>query len=274
MMYKIILNYSTGFIKIMKMIVQREDKMSEVLFKQRLKVRTAPEGPSILYQEWRDLLFLHWEYPQEMIQKTLPPGLTVDTFEGKAYIGIIPFFMHNLSLSFLAPIPGLSNFLEVNMRTYVYDRKGRPGVWFYSLDIDSSIASWVASTFFRLPYHAANFKASKSIDHQVEYTGSRLSNPEVLMHFTYQSMPNESFIAQEKSLEFFLVERYLLFTYKNQQLRFQQVHHHPYPLTKVKVEKYEYPLFESNGFKKPRRKPDHALYSSGVDVKIFTSKNS
>ena len=75
-----------------------------------------------MYQRWRDLLFLHWEYPAAAIQETLPDGLFVDTFGGKAYLGIVPFFMKNIRPVFLPAVPGLSNFMEVNVRTYVYDR--------------------------------------------------------------------------------------------------------------------------------------------------------
>lgn len=100
-----------------------------------------------MYQRWRDLLFLHWEYPVEQIQQTLPPGLRVDTYHGQAYLGIVPFFMCDIRPRFLPAVRGISHFLELNLRTYVYDEAGVPGVWFYSLDANQRLAVKVARRF-------------------------------------------------------------------------------------------------------------------------------
>src|SRR5436190_924345 len=85
-------------------------------------------------QRWENLLFLHWRVPPGRIQETLPAGLTVDTFEGQAWIGLTPFFMRNVRLRALPAIPWFSNFQELNVRTYAFDFDGTPGVWFYSLE--------------------------------------------------------------------------------------------------------------------------------------------
>src|SRR6266496_5134461 len=107
----------------------------------RLVVRDRPTYRSpLIYQNWRSLLFLHWEYNVEAIQNTLPEGLRVDTFAGKAYIGIVAFFMQDVHPRFLPTLPGLSHFQELNVRTYVYDDRGVPGVWFYSLDANQWLA--------------------------------------------------------------------------------------------------------------------------------------
>ena len=98
---------------------------------QRLAARELPAGSPVMFQQWRDLLFLHWEYPATAIQVTLPEGLFVDTFGGKAYLGVVPFFMGNIRPRFLPAVPGISDFMEMNLRTYVHDRAGMPGVWFY-----------------------------------------------------------------------------------------------------------------------------------------------
>ena len=81
-----------------------------------------------MYQQWRDLLFLHWEYSAAAIQATLPDGLFVDSFDGKAYLGVVPFFMRNIRPRFLPAVPGISNVMELNLRTYVHDPAGVPGV--------------------------------------------------------------------------------------------------------------------------------------------------
>ena len=117
----------------------------------RLALREEPAAPPVMYQTWSDLLFLHWEWDATEIQRTLPPGLFVDTFGGKAYLAVTPFFMNNVRASFLPEIPGTANFMELNVRTYVYDQTGRAGVWFYSLDCNQSLAALLARTFFPSP---------------------------------------------------------------------------------------------------------------------------
>ena len=98
-----------------------------------LRERPADRGP-VMFQKWRELLFLHWEVDPGEIQRTLPSGLQVDTYADKAYVGIVPFYMCEVRPRFCPSLPGLSNFLEINLRTYVYDERGVAGVWFYSLD--------------------------------------------------------------------------------------------------------------------------------------------
>src|SRR5688500_14739545 len=110
----------------------------------RLEVRKKPSETAIMFQKWRSLLFLHWSFDPEVIQNTLPKGLFVDTFNNRAYIGIVPFFITDLRMAIMPSIPNFSRFLELNMRTYVYDQNGTPGVWFYSLDINSAAATLAA----------------------------------------------------------------------------------------------------------------------------------
>ena len=143
----------------------------------RLALREEPSAPPIMYQTWSDLLFLHWEWDAAEIQRALPPGLFVDTFGGKAYIAVTPFFMKNVRASFLPEIPGTANFMELNVRTYVYDRNGDAGVWFYSLDCNQSLAALLARTFFSLPYHNAAMHSRERSD-MIEYLCQRKGAPE------------------------------------------------------------------------------------------------
>src|SRR5689334_21931376 len=99
----------------------------------RLAMRARPEGKPVMEQNWEQILFLHWSVDPAFIQARIPPQLEVDTFEDKAWIGITPFRVSGLHLMSLPPIPGLDSFNEINVRTYVH-HKGKPGVWFFSLD--------------------------------------------------------------------------------------------------------------------------------------------
>ena len=107
---------------------------------QRLAARERPQGFPVMRQRWSGLLFLHWPVEISLIQKRLPPGLHVDTFDGQAWLGVVPFFMQRVRPIGLPPVPWLSWFLELNVRTYVHDDAGNPGVWFFSLDCDQPVA--------------------------------------------------------------------------------------------------------------------------------------
>jgi hypothetical protein len=223
-----------------------------------------------MFQQWRDLLFLHWEYPAAAIQRTLPEGLFVDTFGGQAYLGVVPFFMRNIRPRFLPAVPGLSNFMELNLRTYVHDRSGVPGVWFYSLDANQWLAVKMARQFFHLPYEHARMKSSRTAKGGIRYESARLgeqANGERCL-FTYApgaALPEPS----PGSLEFFLVERYRLYSSAPDGLRRGAVFHQPYPLCRADVSEWDEHLLTLDGFTPTGRPPDHLIMSRGVDVTIF-----
>src|SRR3954470_607640 len=106
---------------------------------QRLADRSRPDGMVVLKQRWEELLFLHWRWDPDAVQATLPPGLTVDTCQGAAWLGLVPLFMRNVHPRFVPAVSWMSDFLEVNLRTYVFDSRGRPGIYFYSLDCDQPV---------------------------------------------------------------------------------------------------------------------------------------
>lgn len=233
----------------------------------RLAVRDYPRDLTpVMDQKWRNLLFLHWEYDAEAIQKTLPQGLFVDTFEGKAYIGITPFALEGVKPKLFPPLPGMSNFFELNCRTYVYDEAGVPGVWFYSLDANQQLVVQMARQFMYLPYRYTPIEMSldprQAIHYQCEPLGTRVE-------FIYKG-EGPIFLAEPGSLEFFLIERYVLFADKGDRLTKGRIHHVPYPLNQAKVPKWDSQLFELNGFDNPQRPPDHLVFSPGVDVEIFS----
>jgi uncharacterized protein YqjF (DUF2071 family) len=236
---------------------------------QRLAVCAKPENqPHVMYQTWKELLFLHWEFPREQIQATLPPGLTVDTFEGRAFVGLVPFYMRGIRPRFCPPVPGISNFLELNVRTYVYDEQGRPGVWFYSLDCNQRLAVSVARRFFHLPYFHAKMTAptgGKAIDYGCDRKGF-----ESKTSITYEA--GASLPAPEPgSLEFFLLERYRLFSHdpKAGRLFSGQVHHSPYPTHEAIYEIHHEGSLRLAGFDTQGRAPAHAIMSRGVCVKVY-----
>jgi len=223
-----------------------------------------------MYQQWRDLLFLHWEYSVAAIQATLPEGLFVDTFAGRAYLGIVPFFMRNIRPRFLPAVPGISNFMELNLRTYVHDQAGVPGVWFYSLDANQWLAVKIARRFFHLPYEHAQMNSSRTPEGRIRYeslrTGERANGTGCVFDYAPgPELPQPS----PDSLEFFLVERYRLYSSAPGGLRRGTVFHPPYPLCRAELTAWDEQLLTLNGFSPTGRPPDHVLMSRGVDVAIF-----
>ena len=181
-------------------------------------------------------------------------------------LAIVPFFMRGIRPRFCPPLPGISDFLELNVRTYVRDAQGRHGVWFYSLDCDQSLAVWTARTFFHLPYQHARMSATVS-GPRVDYHCQRRHEP-AKSRFTW-SLDQQTRNAEPGTLEFFLAERYLLFTQdKEGQVLCGQVHHAPYPLRAAEVLALDQGLLAAAGLPTTGAQAP-ALYSPGVDVEIF-----
>ena len=229
-------------------------------------------------QRWEELLFLHWEMNPDLIQATLPQGLEVDTYEGRAYLGVVPFFMRGVRPSYLPAVPGISDFMECNLRTYVIGPDG-PGVWFYSLDCNQAIAVELARHFFHLPYYHAEMSSTSEAG-WMDYTTRRLyksslQHKEKTSRYRYRPAPEQ----QEApvvagSLDFFLIERYLLYSsnLRKNILYSGRVWHEPYQVATAEVDELVDHLVEVAGFNQLGRPPEHLHYSAGVDVKIFGLK--
>ncbi|MBX3416896.1 MAG: DUF2071 domain-containing protein [Pirellulaceae bacterium] len=102
------------------------------------------------FQKWTCLTFIHWRVSAETIQALLPPFLRVLEYDGTGWLGLVPFSMEKIRPWWSPPIPGISWFLETNLRTYVVDSEGREGVWFFSLDANSRLAVGVARKVWHL----------------------------------------------------------------------------------------------------------------------------
>ena len=231
----------------------------------RLSVREKPSSSHVMFQRWSELLFLHWEIDPALVKERLPDSLTVDAYEGKTYLGLVPFFMQKVRPRFLPCVPWLSNFLELNIRVYVHDEHGRPGVWFFSLDCNQPVAVELARRFFHLPYEHAKMSANPA-DAFMNYSCHRKSE-EHSAGYRYRGEGDVQ-IAEPGSLEFFLLERYLLFSKNHQGDLFSgQVHHVPYPFQNAEVSESSKEPLVWNGFQL-EGPPISALYSEGVDVEI------
>ena len=131
-----------------------------------------PDRPWVMRQTWNDLLFAHWPVEAALLRPLVPRPFQLDTFDGTAWVGVVPFWMSGVTVRGVPPVPGLSRFPELNVRTYV-TVDDRPGVYFFSLDAASRFAVWGARTLLNLPYFHAGMRVQSGA--HVEYS-SRRSN--------------------------------------------------------------------------------------------------
>ncbi|MBD2767077.1 DUF2071 domain-containing protein [Hymenobacter sp. BT664] len=237
---------------------------------QRLAIRERPAGTPLLHQEWGDLLFMHWPVPAAVLQPYLPPRLQVDTYDGQAWLGVVPFRMSKVRTRFSPPVPGTSEFLELNVRTYVH-LDGVPGVWFFSLDATNALAVWVGRTIFNLAYLRADMHLESPTGHQHQFSARRTHSgaPAASFRATWQVGPPLP-PAEPDSLAFFLTERYCLYTSNRAQTKLYRgrVAHEPWPLATAQVLHYESSLIESQGLPTPAGSP--VLHAGGpVRVELW-----
>jgi uncharacterized protein len=234
----------------------------------RLAAR-SPNGrrPPVMHHRWESLLFLHWRCPPSQIQKTLPPGLTIDTFEGDAFIGITPFFMSNVRVVGLPALPWLSFFQELNVRTYAFDHTGTPGVWFYSLDCNRALAVLGARVMTGLRYFFAQMSGRRNSE---VHFASRRRGTHLTARYRYRPLDIER-QTEPNSLEFFLLERYYLFAYRRERrtLLRGQVSHEPYRYRDVELSQLSSIPAQLDGFTKLADWPDHACAVDGLEVRVF-----
>lgn len=234
-----------------------------VLTLDRIGPTQRPDGRCRGYQKWRSLLFMHWPIPKEILRPLVPSALELDLYEDTAYVGLVPFAMQAVRPRWCPERLGF-NFLETNVRTYVA-HQGRPGVYFFSLDAASRLAVWAARTFWSLPY----FYASMILDQQGQEFIYQTERPDGVLHKVRYRLGEQLGPSQPDSLEFFFLERYLLFTEHRNNLHVGQVHHAPYPAQLAEVLELEDQLMEAAGLGPCPGPPPFTHYASGVDVEIF-----
>ena len=228
--------------------------MSDEVKIDRLSIRERPDSMPIGQQTWGKFLFMHWRLPAERLRAAVPAELELDTYEGEAWIGVLPFTIWNMRASFLPPVPGLSEMHELNVRTYVH-YKGVPGIFFFSLDATSLLAVIGARTFFLLPYYTADMSLKQEGDRIIYHSRRTHANaPAAVFDATWQiGSPLEA--AQPGSLDFFLTERYCFFTVHEGAVYRCRIHHPPWPLSTASVSTYHSTMIESHGLPTPSGEP-------------------
>jgi uncharacterized protein YqjF (DUF2071 family) len=192
-----------------------------------------PRLPWIMFQSWRDLLFAHWPVSPEALRPLVPAQLVLEEYDGSAWLGLTPFRLMGLRPRYLPALPGLSDFPEMNLRTYVRVG-GKPGIFFFSLDAGSRLAVQGARTGFRLPYRHAEMRVER-VDGWIGYRSRR---DDGIAEFAGRYRPTGvPFHAVPDTLEHFLIERYALYTVlRNGRILRGDIHHHPWDIQPAEAE--------------------------------------
>ncbi len=204
-----------------------------------------------MQQIWRSLTFLHWRYDPAIIAKTLPEQLTLDTFDGSAWVGLVPFLLAGVQPFGLPAIPWISQFPETNVRTYVRGPDGERGVWFYTLEADRLFAVLLARWWYRLPYRWAKMKVAKR-GNTVEYQSNRKSifgNGQTDIAIEIGSA------IETADFDHFLTARFRLYIAAAGRVAFAQIEHQPWPLQSARVIRLNETLMENSGVPRPQGEP-------------------
>jgi uncharacterized protein len=246
-------------------------------------------------QHWGKLLFMHWPLEVETLRPLIPVQLSIDTFDGKAWIGVVPFTMWGIRASFLPPLPGTSAFHELNVRTYVH-YQGMPGVWFFSLDAANSLAVWGARKFYHLPYFNADMKLKQDGD-AIRYSSRRTDEMTYAEFFSHESLhfprklsadphdrPRAELDmdwkigaplpqAQVGSIDFFLTERYCLYALKDGEIYRARIFHEPWRLQTAAIGSLRSTMIDSLEISQPGG-PPLLHYAESIAVDIWPLKGT
>jgi uncharacterized protein YqjF (DUF2071 family) len=215
-----------------------------------------PTSPWLMTQTWHDLLFAHWPVNADELRKLVPSAFAIDTFDGQAWLGVVPFRMTNVAPRFVPALPWVSAFPELNVRTYV--RVGeRQGVYFFSLDAANPIAVGVARTLVHLPYFTASMVCDEQEDGWIQYRSERTSvgAPAAALHARFRPIgPAQP--PTPGTLEHFLTERYCLFTSDKAGHAYTlDIHHPPWPLQPAEAVIETNTMAQASGITLPEAAP-------------------
>jgi uncharacterized protein len=212
-----------------------------------------PESPWVMTQTWRDLLFAHWRMNPQLLRSKVPPEFALDLFHGEAWIGVVPFRMTNVVPRGVPSLPGVSEFPELNVRTYV--RVGdKPGVYFFSLDAANSLAVRAARALLNLPYHKAAMSVTPT-GGGFAYESRRAGNGGAEFLATYGPIGAAS-VPAGGSLEYFLTERYCLYNVDRRGVPYRlDIHHPPWLLQPAKAQLTRNTMTDVSGIALPDQLP-------------------
>ncbi|HWB01051.1 MAG TPA: DUF2071 domain-containing protein [Pirellulales bacterium] len=237
----------------------------------RLSICQRPAGWPVMHQTWSKLLFLHWHLHAEALRSLVPQSLEIDTFEGKAWVSIAPFVMTGIRPPLLPAVPAISDSYELNVRTYVH-YEGVPGIWFLSLDASNPLAVVGARATYHLPYFRAQMSLAENGD-AIHYRSTRVDAHAPPAEFDAAWTLGAALPAAEPgSLEFFLTERYCLYTQHRRRLYRARIHHDPWPLRRAVLAGMKSTMLEAHGIAMPDHAPLLHAQAEALNVEVWPLK--
>jgi uncharacterized protein len=227
-----------------------------------------PERPWMMRMTWSDLLFAHWQVDPTAVAKLLPSGLRLDTRQGMAWIGVVPFLMSNVRPRCCPPFPGMRRFLELNVRTYV-TVDDKPGVWFFSLEAESWLAVRAARALVNLPYMDASMSLRNDEAGYFRYRSQRThrGEPAATLDVRYRA-DGEAFQARPGSLEHWLTARYCFYCIDRKgHLSRGEIDHSPWTLSNASYSEDCNTMGDPHGFRFIG--PPHLLFAHPIDVRAW-----
>ena len=213
-----------------------------------------PGRPWVMTQTWHDLLFAHWPIDAHVLRSKIPPGFALDLFDGVAWIGVVPFRMSNVGPRGAPPLPWVSAFAELNVRTYV-QVDDKPGVYFFSLDASSAMAVWTARALFNLPYYRASMALTRR-GTQIEYESRRGRDGHAAELVATYGPVGTAFHPIPGSLEYFLTERYCLYNRDRGGAPYRlEIHHPPWTLQPAHATLTRNSMADASGLALPSESP-------------------
>ncbi len=219
-----------------------------------------PSEPWVMQQQWLDLAFMHWEIPVRNLRDRIPPGLEIDTFDGTAWIGLVPFVMKGVRPRWCPSFPAFSEFPEINVRTYV-TYQGKPGVWFFSLDVPNPLAVLVARSVFHLPYYLAQMDVQRR-GNGVDYA-SRFDRRSFRAYYA----PSIGKPIKATSFAEWATARYCLYTDDRKGRLYRgEIHHRSWPLEAAQLDVCENSYLDGFPFGQAH---DEVLFSRSLEVVVW-----
>ncbi|HEX4039149.1 MAG TPA: DUF2071 domain-containing protein [Acidobacteriaceae bacterium] len=217
--------------------------------------------------DWRDLFFASWRVPVEKGRSLLPPGLQLDTFDGSAWVTMVPMRVTDMHWHGIPAIPGCDSFRELNLRTYVR-QNGRPGVCFLSIECPAGFSDWIARQFFGVPYYHAQMIAWNDGE-SYRYATERLiqDQREAVFFGEFRPSPGGQ-LPQPNTLEFFLLERYSSYFVHEGAVYRGEIQHPEWLLQQAEAEIEVNTISEVLGLELSPR-PDHVGFVQSTVTHIF-----
>jgi uncharacterized protein YqjF (DUF2071 family) len=222
----------------------------------------------VMVQRWNDLLFMHWPVPAAHMRALVPDSLELDLFDGSAWVSVTPFYLSHLRPRGLPPVPGVSAFPEVNVRTYV-TRDGRPGVYFFSLDAGNRLAVAGARATYHLPYFRALMTVTRVPAGPVQYHSHRTHHGARPAELSVEYKPiGDVYRSASGTLDHFLTERYCLYALDDQQRVYRaDIAHERWPLQPAEVRIVTNTMASAAGMDVVG--PPRAAFARRMDVEVW-----